>query len=335
MKTYNLCFAGFGNVGRALASLLHKKKDDLRGGYGIAWRITGVASRRLGWLVEPEGFAVDRLLSGNELTGGQSEHGIRDWLKAAQADIFFEMTPLNRKNGEPAISHLRAALEHGAHAISANKGPIVYAYDDLRQLAKTKNRRFLFESTVMDGVPIFSMFRDSLPALHVRSFRAILNSTTNVVLDQIEQGADFAQAVRKAQELGVAESDPSDDLEGWDSAVKIAALIIAVLGAPIKLDEIARQGINQLSPDMIRVARNSARPYKLICRAQREDSGRARASVAPEQLEPGDPLAFVNGTSSAIYFESDIFPGLAITEMHPGIEATAYGLLTDFVRAVS
>src|SRR5690242_4568832 len=110
MKTYNLCFAGFGNVGRALASLLHKKKDDPRGGYGIEWRITGVASRRLGWLVEPEGFAVDRLLSGNKLTGGQPQHGIRDWLKAAQADIFFEMTPLNRKNGEPAISHLRAAL---------------------------------------------------------------------------------------------------------------------------------------------------------------------------------------------------------------------------------
>jgi homoserine dehydrogenase len=335
MKTYNLCFAGFGNVGRALAALLEKKKDELRERYGIEWRITGIASRRLGWLVDPQGFPVDRLLSGNNLIGERSAHDIGDWLKAAQADVFFEMTSLNRQSGEPAISHLRAALEHGAHCISANKGPVIYAYEDLRHLANTKGRRFLFESTVMDGVPIFAMFRDSLPALHVRGFRAILNSTTNVVLDQIEQGLGLDQAIRKAQELGVAETDPSDDLEGWDSAVKVAALVIVVLGVPIKLGEIKRQGISSLSPDAIRAARQAGRPYKLICRAQRKENGKVQASVRPEQLDSGDPLAFVNGTSSAIYFESDIFPGLAITELNPGIEATAYGLLADFVTAVS
>ena len=332
MQTYNLCFAGFGNVGRALALLLEKKRSDLRECYGVDWRITGVASRRLGWRSQPDGFSVPELLSGT--FGGDTAKDVRDWLQACRADVFFEMTSLNRETGEPAITNLRTALEHGAHAISANKGPIIYAYEELRQLAEEKRRRFLFESTVMDGVPIFSMFRDTLPALYVVGFRAILNSTTNVVLEQIEQGADLQAAIRRAQEIGVAETDPSDDLEGRDSAVKVAALSTVILGRRLRLDEIEREGISRLTPDEIRTARGSGHPYKLLCRAQRQNDGRVVASVRPEQLEENDPLAFVNGSSSAIYFQSDIFPGLAITEINPGLEATAYGLLADFVRAV-
>jgi len=185
----------------------------------------------------------------------------------------------------------------------------------------------------MDGVPIFCLFRDTLPAVEVRGFRALLNSTTNLVLQQMEEGSTLNRAIGKAQELGVAETDPTDDLEGWDAAVKIAALVTVLMREPLKPHEVERQGIEDLHPLAVQAARRAGRPYKLVCEARREN-GRVQASVRPQQLPLNDPLAWVNGTSSAIYFETDIFPGLAITEQNPGVTETAYGLLADLVRAV-
>lgn len=259
---------------------------------------------------------------------------VGDWLTAAAADVLLEATSLDPHSGQPAINHIRAALEHGAHAITANKGPVVHAYRELIQLAASKNRQFLFESTVMDGVPIFSMFRDNLPAIEVRGFRGILNSTTNVILTEMEAGLSFEDALKKAQQIGVAETDASHDLEGWDAAVKVAALVNVVMGAPIGIDEIERQGITRLSGETVRSARAAGKPYKLVCRAERRD-GKVRASVRPEQLPLSDPLSLIAGTSSIVYFETDMFPGLALLEIDAGVDATAYGMLADFVRAVS
>ena len=330
--TYNLALLGFGNVGRALVSLLERKRPDLRDGYGIEFRITGVATRRLGWIAAPDGLDPSALLGGQ--TPRSSANNVRDWLRAAQTNVLFESTSLNRETGQPAIDHLKAALEAGAHAITANKGPVVHGYAELNALAQKSGRKFLFESTVMDGVPIFCLFRDTLPTVKVLGFRAILNSTTNFVLQQTEEGSTLNRAIGKAQELGVAETDPSDDLEGWDAAVKVAALATVLMGVPLKPQAVEREGIEELHPLAVQAARRAGRPYKLVCEARREKEG-VRASVRPQQLPLSDPLAWVNGTSSAIYFETDIFPGLAITEQNPGVTETAYGLLADFVRAVS
>src|SRR5205807_1223829 len=150
-------------------------------------------------------------------------NNVREWLVAAQADVLFEATSLNVDNGEPAVDHICAALEHGAHAITANKGPIVHAYRALRDLAAAREKRFLFESTVMDGVPIFSLF-DEMPAIHLQGFHGILNSTTNVILSEMEKGLSFEAALKKAQELGIAETVPTHDIDDWDAAVKTAAL---------------------------------------------------------------------------------------------------------------
>jgi homoserine dehydrogenase len=248
--------------------------------------------------------------------------------------VLFEATSLSPRDGQPAIDHIRAALELGAHAITANKGPIVHAYEELTSLAAAQGRRFLFESTVMDGVPIFALFRDNLPCIDLRGFRGILNSTTNVILSGIEEGLSFEESLDKAREIGVAETDASNDIEGWDAAVKVAALIRVLMGVPIRLQDIQREGIGKLSEKAVRAARAEGKPYKLVCRAQRTKQG-VTASVRPEQVPSSDPLAWVAGTSSIVYFETDIFPGLAITENNPGLEATAYGMLADFVRAVA
>jgi len=332
--TYNLALLGFGNVGRAFVSLLERKRADLRDAYGIEFRITGVATRRMGWIAAPEGLEPAAILRGETppLTGYRPNN-VGEWLRAAHADVLFEITSLSRETGQPAIDHLRAALEMGAHAITANKGPVVHGYAELSALAGKAGRRFLFESTVMDGVPIFCLFRDTLPAVEVRGFRAILNSTTNLILQQMEEGSTLNRAIGKAQELGVAETDPSDDLQGWDAAVKVAALVTVLMGPPLKPQQVEREGIEDLHPLAVQAARRAGRPYKLVCQARRANGG-VRASVGPQQLPLSDPLAWVNGTSSAIYFETDIFPGLAITEQNPGVTETAYGLLADLVRAV-
>ena len=332
---HNLCFLGFGNVNRALFALLREKQDELRA-RGVEYRITGIATRRMGWIANSAGLdlALDPNQALAKSTGSPKSTNVRDWLAAARANVLFEATALDPQSGQPAIDHIRAALEFGAHAITANKGPIVHAYEELTALAAEHGRRFLFESTVMDGVPIFGMFRECLPAVHLRGFHGILNSTTNVILSGMEEGLSFEQSLKRAQEAGVAETDPTNDIEGWDATVKVAALVRVLMGTKLPLDSIRRQGISHLSPDTVRAARASGNPYKLVCRARRTEDG-VTASVRPEQVALGDPMAAVTGTSSIIRFETDIFPGLTITENNPGLEATAYGMLADFVRATS
>lgn len=271
-------------------------------------------------------------LTGKELSAAQKLPDLHSWLGAAQADVLFEATSLNVDSGQPAIDHICAALNFGAHAITANKGPVVHAYREIRDLAAARGKHFLFESTVMDGVPIFSLF-DQLPAIHLRGFHGILNSTTNVILSEMENGLSFDDALKKAQALGIAETDATHDIDGWDAAVKTAALVTVLMDVPIKLADFKRQGIRNLSAEAVRAAKAEGQPYKLVCRAKKNDKG-VTAIVRPEQLSLGDPMTQISGTSSYIYFETDIFPGLAIAEENPGLYATAYGMLADFMRAV-
>jgi len=208
----------------------------------------------------------------------------------------------------------------------------VHAFSELAALAREKNKQFFYEATVMDGVPIFAMFPLGLPAAELRGFTGVLNSTTNVVLTEIEKGRSFDEAVKRAQAMGIAETDPSADLDGWDAAVKVATLAIVLMGVPVKLEQIQRTGIRELSEEKIRSVRAAGMRYKLVCRAERRGDG-VDCSVRPELLLASDPLANLEGSSSAIRFDLDFF-GLSIVEHNPGIEATGYGLLADFVRAV-
>jgi homoserine dehydrogenase len=340
IANYNLCLLGFGNVNRALVCLLQQRERELQQRYDIQWRITGVATRRLGWLASPAGFDPHALSEPGAPRWNALPHvspppgDVRDWLRAAEANVLFEATSLNAQTGQPAIDHICAALETGAHAITANKGTVVHAYERLRDLARDQGKRFLFESTVMDGAPIFSLFREALPAVHVRSFHGILNSTTNVILTGMEEGLSFEESLKRAQQLGVAETDATDDIDGWDAAVKIAALVRVLMQIPLAVESIERQGIRALTGEMVRTARKGGRPYKLVCRAWRSGAG-VKATVRPEQVPATDAMANVSGTSSIVYFETDVLPGLAIVENDPGVETTAYGMLADFIRAVS
>ena len=330
-RIYNLALIGFGNVGRSLVKLLERKREELSAQYGFTFRITGVASRKLGWKFNSAGFELDKLLYGT--WDGEIAKDVESWLKASRADVMFEASSLNFQTGQPAIDHIRAALNNRSHVISANKGPVVHAYRELTELAGQRNRRFYFESAVMDGVPIFAMFREGLQAIDLRGFTGILNSTTNVILGEMEQGRTFEEAVKKAQELGIAETDPSADVDGWDAAVKISALVNVLMAVDLMPQQVKREGIRELTREMVIKAREAGSPYKLLCRARKKGDS-VEASVGPERVPFLNPVAQVSGTSSIISFETDIFPALTIIEESPGLEATAYGMLADFISAV-
>jgi homoserine dehydrogenase len=340
MQKLNLCLLGFGNVGRALARLFMSKSNELREQYGIEWQITGVASRRIGWLANANGFDVARLMTIDPAPSlanepyGSSLRGISEWLDASKPDILFETTSLNPETGQPGIDHVRAGLQAGAHVVTANKGPVVHGYEELSQLAKAVGRMFLFESSVLDSAPVFSLFRETLPAVKLRSVTGVFNSTTNVILETMEAGRSFDEGVRAAQELGVAETDPSFDVDGWDSTMKVCAVARVLMKHPLRPAEVKREGIRTLTPAMLQKARADAKPFKLLSRLRVNEDGQIAASVRPEQVALTEPFGGVRGTSLAIHFELDVIPGLTVISHRPNLQSTAYGLLADFLSIV-
>ena len=160
--------------------------------------------------------------------------------------MLFENTPVSYSDGQPALDHVREALENNMHALTANKGPVVFGYRDLTSLAKKTGKKFLFESTVMDGAPVLSVFREALPAANVSSFKGILNSTTNLIFTKMEGGQNMDEAVIYAQSIGIAETDPSGDLDGWDAAIKVCVLASVLMDSPITPDQVDRTGIREI-----------------------------------------------------------------------------------------
>jgi len=333
IRSYNLGIVGLGNVGSALVALLQRKQRELAEHYGIGWQITGVASRRLGWQVAHQGFTPAKLLERDFSEGWAVSH-VASWLHAAKPDVVFEASSLNAETGEPALTHIRTALQCGAHAISANKGPVLHAYRELTKLAQQRERCFFFESAMMDGAPVFSLFRTALPAIEILGFRGVINSTTTVVLEAMESGRSFEEAIAEAQRLGVAETDPSADIDGIDAAVKVVEVANVLMGGDLKLADVQREGIRGITAVQLREAHKYREAWRLVSRARRRPDGSIAASVAPERLKLDDPLAQVQGTSLLIAFETDIFRELIISERDPGPEATAYGMLSDFINAV-
>jgi len=340
MTEIALALVGFGNVGRAFARLLLKKREMLQKSYGIDFIVTGIQTGRHGAAIDPDGIDLNAALKLAE--NGQSLDSLSkvpapadgaEFVAVCQADVLFENTPVNHQTGQPALDTLRAALSRGMHAITANKGPVVHGYRELTDLAGQQGKRFLFESAVMDGAPIFSLFRGPLPAAELRGFRGILNSCTNYILGLMESGSTFEQAVIQAQSIGIAETDPSADLDGWDAAIKVAALSTVLMGIPLTPQQVDRTGICGITPQQIDEAAAAGEKWKLVCSAYRQGS-QIRGRVHPERVSAGSPLYSINGTSSYVQFEMDVLPGLGIVESDPGPETTAYGLLADLINAV-
>jgi len=331
-----IAFVGFGSVGRRFAERLAGPYARVLRSAGVKPRITGIATARHGSAVDARGLPIGRCLAavraGRSLgafhRGAPVGSGM-DFIRRVPADVLVEATPLDPRRGQPAVDHVRAALRRGLHVVTANKGPLAFAYRSLKRLAERRARRFLFESAVMDGAPVFNMVERCLPGARVIGFRGTLNSTTSLVIDRMEQGATASAAVREAQSMGIAEADPSHDLDGWDAAVKGCALARVLMGASVPIARVHRRGIRGLSAAAVRAAAREGRHFRLVTRAERVRGG-VRVSVVPESLPASDPLCGA-GSDSALVLETDLAGEIAVLERGGTVEQTAYGLLADLV----
>lgn len=328
---------GFGNVGRELASIL-AEKSRYPGLTSLPARVVGIVTRTHGSVVSPDGIDLGRALRQVREGGRLDPHDATSAdLDAARAvasldyDVLVELSVLSiEQRGEPALSLVRSALERGRHVVTANKGPVAFGYPELSRLARDQDRAFLFESTVMDGAPVFGLARESLQGCKVEALSGILNSTTNFVIERMEAGVGLEAAVAEAQREGVAEADPAHDLEGWDAAAKLSILCRVLMDAPISPLQVERTGIRQMDAAAPKLALQDARRVKLACRAWRTREG-VRATVAPEWLDGGDPLAGHGGFGSILRLETDLMGPLLIRQENPTVRDTAYGVLNDLM----
>ena len=338
MAHTSIVLVGFGNVGQAFVRLLLRKRSQLKSKFGFTYQVNGIVTARHGAALSEHGLDLERALRQMQrglpldaLSARPAPAETLSFIRACPADVLFENTPVNHENGQPAASYLRAALEAGMHAITANKGPVAHAYAELSQLAAAKGKRFLFESSVMDGAPIFSLFRGALPAVELRGFKGIFNSTSNLILNMMEEGNSFEEAVAHCQKIGLTETDPALDVDGWDAAIKVSTLSTVLLGVPLTPQQVERSGIRAITPAQIAEAKAAQERWKLVCSAYKTPQG-VKAVVAPQRVNPDSTLYAINGSSSYIEFETDVLPGLGIVENNPGPETTAYGLLADLVN---
>ncbi|HWQ78255.1 MAG TPA: hypothetical protein VN381_05530 [Anaerovoracaceae bacterium] len=340
MKELKIAMLGFGNAGRAFAELLLNKQKELRENYGCDARVTAIATGSSGSLVNEAGVDLEKACRDMEDLGHFDEESA-DYSRLcameiaieADYDLLIELTPLAVFSGQPAINHIAAALSRGKHVITANKGPIAWAFESLRKLAWENGVQFCYETTVMDGTPVFNLVEETLRLCRVTEIKGILNSTTNFILEELAKGRDYDEVIREGKERGFVEADPTMDIEGWDAAAKTAALLNVLMGADITPLQIERKGIEDITAEQIGNAEARGKEIRLICRGTLKD-GKATGRVAPEEISKNELFSAITGTSSVISITTDLMGTVSIVEHDPGIIQTGYGVLSDLIRVI-
>ncbi|MEA1905215.1 MAG: homoserine dehydrogenase [Candidatus Hadarchaeota archaeon] len=328
-----LMLIGFGNIGRGLARTLLRKGKFLRSSHGISSRVVAVVDE-YGAAIDERGLGLKKLLSTAERTGsvasypGKGERGKSavDVIESVDVDVVFELTPTNIKSGEPGLTHLQRAMRKGLHVITSNKGPLVVAFSKLDKLANRTGVEFRYSASVGGAVPILGLARRLLAGDEVRAIRGVLNGTTNYILTRMSrEGVPFDVVLHEAQEMGVAEKDPTLDIEGIDTACKVAILANALLDMDVKLKDVRVTGIDRIRPEVTRLAQEAGDTVKLIGVASRD-----LLEVAPRLVPVGHPLA-VGGTLNAITLETDLAREISITGFGAGSWETSSALIGDLI----
>ncbi|MCS6953593.1 MAG: hypothetical protein RMK57_13575 [Bryobacterales bacterium] len=310
-----LALIGYGAVGRAVAVLLERYRRR------FPFRIVAIHTARHGTAYDPRGLGLEPVF-------GPPAASVREFLERARAHVMVELTPLNPLTGEPAISHIRTAFELGLHVVTANKGPLAHAYASLADQARRAGVQFRFESTVLDGAPVFNLVRHTLPGVRILGFTGVLNSTTTVVIETMRRGLTMEEGIEAARNMGITEADPGYDLDGWDAAAKTAALANVLMEARVTPLAVDTKGIRRLTPERLAELASKGKTVRLVSRARRTGSAvrlRVRAEVLPEN----HMLAAVGGTSNLLLLHTDLMGTIGTVCLKPGVEQTAYGILSD------
>src|SRR5438874_34944 len=321
-KPRRIALIGFGHVGKALARLLLSKDRVLRDRYAFDWRVTAILTAQHGFGVDDAGLDLETCLSQPSLPEG----GLPPPIQALPADVLIEVTPLNARDGQPALDHLREALAAGMDVVTANKGPIAHAYRELEKLARSRRRCLRFEATVADNLPLFNLARSALPAAEIRSIRGIFSSTTNYLITRAAAGWALGDGLKEAQRLGIAERDPSNDLEGWDAAVKAVIVNNVLMGGEIRVQDVVREPLTEAVAARARTVTRKGRRLRMVASIEPD-----AARWGPVELRPDDPLYAVDGFSLAADITTDVAARLSLRLHEPHVEQTAYALLTDLL----
>jgi len=352
MLYLDLLLVGFGHVGQRFAHMLLDRSVRLRSTHGVSWRVVGIATRRHGTAFDAQGLDLVRALKLAAEGAPISELNRPDAGRAVPPDatgldlirhatgesrrrrleqmVVVETTVLDIDRGQPAVDHALAALRGGAHVITANKGPVAFAYREIAAAAENARRSFLFESAVMDGIPVFNLVRETLPDIEIQGFRGVVNATTNYVLTALEDGRTFEEGVSEMQQAGIAEADPSFDVDGWDAAAKTAALLNVLMHGSATPHTIERTGIRGVTQERVRDAVRRGKRLRLVARGERRAGGPV-GRVAVEEVDASEPMAGLRGLQNLLVLSTSVLGDVAVHQLDGGLDQTAYGLLADLV----
>lgn len=338
MNDLKLALLGFGNAGQAFAKMLCEKQAEIRQVYGRGVIVTAIATHSKGTIVDAAGIDLLKACEDVEQIGkfapdtkGLCNLTTFEVIEQADYDAICELTPLEIFTGQPAIDHIKGAFARDKHVVSANKGPIAWAFDELSAIAAAKNLLFFYETTVMDGTPIFNLVEHTLKFCKITEVSGILNSTTNYILEELAAGREYDAVIEAGKKLGFIEANPAMDIEGYDAAAKVTALLNVLMKAGITPDDVDRTGIENITLEDIQASAAEGKVIKLLCKGCLTE-GKVEASVKPVQVEKSDMLASVDSTTSIVSITTDLMGKLSVIEHAPEIEQTAYGIFGDVIQ---
>jgi len=337
-RRIRLVIIGLGNVGRNVLSLLVQKREALKTTYGLDPIVVGVAdtSGAAHWQQGLDLSAIIALKRHKQGVALYPRHGYagvaaQELVRQTQADVLIEASPANLTNGQPGLGCIREALERGWHVVTADKAPLVLAYRELMSLAQKQRRQLRFSGTVGGGLPSVNVGRRDLAACTIHRVEAILNSTTHYILTaMLEEGKTFDEALAEAQRSGVAEADPSLDVDGWDAASKCVILANSVLGYPATLKDVAVTGIRDVTIEEMHEAKHRGQCLKLLVTAERGEDG-YRLAVRPTPIPQTHPLAPLRNEELGIVYYTDIMGAVTVAIAEKGPVPTAAAVLRDVI----
>jgi len=330
--TVDLLIAGFGVVGQGLAEVLASKQGELESKLDTEVRIVGAFDSRS--MVRSEyGLDPIELLQHKKATGmvGEERHqgDTVSIVREVDHDILIELTPTDIVKGEPAFSHMRSSLEMGRDVITCNKGPLALRYRELSSLARRKGARLRFEGSVGGAMPVISVAREVLMGERILKIRGILNGTCNFILSRMgEEGLPLSQALKEAQQLGYAEADPTYDIDGIDSACKVAILANAIMDKDVTVNEVEITGIRGISEEAVALASSQRKVIRLI-----GEISERRVEVSP-RLVPAGHLLSIGGTLNMVQMKTDIAGEITVAGKGAGKMETASAVFSDLVALV-
>jgi homoserine dehydrogenase len=337
MKKSRIILMGFGNVGRAFVQLVREKREVCATKYGFLLSLVAVFNSKGGFLL-PEGAAgKESLLDRDDdldwerspfWRGGRI---LEEAMESHPAGVFVECTPSNIKTGEPALNYIRQAIEKGWHVVTANKGPLVADLAGIMQRTEKKGVCLGMSGATAAALPTLDVALHSLAGADIRRIEGILNGTTNFILTRMKEGRDYKAALEEAQKKGIAERDPSQDVEGWDTAAKILIIANAVFRSGYTLDDVRVEGITRVPPKLWEEARKKKKTPKLLGRYSRDEENPIMESRLC-LLEPSHPLAGVNGAQKGITFFTDTMDTITVIGGKSDPRGAAAALLKDIIN---